>query len=88
MKIEITGDVPDDPISRTVAVEHFIERICRESGADPADAIMTLLVAAIHLTWRYNNKSTEETHHDVVETLFYATKAADGFFSMSKQNIN
>lgn len=82
MQIEIKGKVPADPRDRVLAIEAVTKAICQQTGQDPAEGVMMLLIAAAHLTAVYSGKSADQNIMTLAGCLGNATAAADGFFKL------
>lgn len=83
MKIEITGKALNDPRERVLAIEAVARSICEQAGTDPADGIMMLLTAAVHLQSQYSKSADVQKNIMVLAgCLGDATVAADGFFKL------
>ncbi|MBX5112726.1 hypothetical protein [Rhizobium lentis] len=78
----IKGDQLSDPRQRVLAIEAVTRSICEYAGTDPADAIMTLLTAAVHLQSQYSPRPMAENIKTLAGCLGSATVAAEGFFSL------
>lgn len=83
MQITITnaGDLKD-PKSRILAVEAATKAICREAGEDPADGVMMLLTAAVHIATRHSDKPVRDVALSMATALGSAIVAADDLFKL------
>lgn len=82
MKIEITGKISEDPRDRVLAIEAVTRSICEKTGQDPAEGVMMLLTAAVHLSSTYSKQSTDQVMLTLAGCLGHAIVAADGFFTL------
>jgi hypothetical protein len=82
MEIIVKGKVPLDPRQRVLAIEAATRAICEQGGTDPADGIMMLLTAAVHLQSQYSKRPIAETINVLAGCLGAATVAAEGFFTL------
>ncbi|NLS19852.1 hypothetical protein HGP16_25265 [Rhizobium sp. P40RR-XXII] len=82
MEIEIKGKIPQDPRERVLAIEAVAQAICQNVNADPADCIMMLLTAAVHIQSKYSKDSVKDNITDQAGCLGHATVAADDFFTL------
>ena len=83
MEIIINGKVSADPRDRVLVIEAVTRSICERSGTDPADGIMMLLTAAVHLQSQYSKGGSLENDIQVLAgCLGAATVAADDFFKL------
>jgi len=83
MEIIIKGNLSGDPRDRVLAIEAVTRSICEQSGTDPADGIMMLLTAAVHLQSQYSKGGSLEKDIQVLAgCLGAATVAADDFFKL------
>ena len=82
MQVEIKGKVPKDPQTRVLAIEATAKAICQEAGTDPADAIMMLMTAAVHLFRVYSDKTTGDDMLALAKVLGAAIVASDDFFKL------
>lgn len=82
MQIEITGKISADPRDRVLAIEAVTKAICLETGQDPAEGVMMLLTAAVHLSNTYTRMPISEQAPVLAECLGHAIVAADGFFKL------
>ncbi|ARO22903.1 hypothetical protein TAL182_CH01090 [Rhizobium sp. TAL182] len=87
MEIKITGKI-DDPRQRVLAIEAVTRSICDSAGTDPADGIMMLLTAAVHLQSQYSPRPMAENIETLARCLGGATVAAEGFFSLRSVPAN
>lgn len=87
MEIQIKGEV-GDPRQRVLAIEAVTRSICEEAGTDPADGIMMLLTAAVHLQSQYSPLPMAENIQTLARCLGSATVAAEGFFSLRSVPAN
>lgn len=84
MEIIIKGKRPTDPRSRVLAIENATQAICQSVNEDPADGVMALLTAAVHLSMKHSKKSVTEMAPIMAECLGHAIVAADDFFKLRK----
>ncbi|ENN89112.1 hypothetical protein RHSP_01129 [Rhizobium freirei PRF 81] len=82
MEIEIKGKIPQDPRERVLAIEAVAQAICQNVNADPADCIMMLLTAAVHIQSKYSKDSAKDNITVLAGCLGHATVAAEGFFKL------
>jgi hypothetical protein len=82
VKITIDGKVSSDPKDRILALEAVTRSICEMTGQDPAEGVMMLLTAAVHLTNTYSKRPISETAPAMATALGSAIVAADGFFTL------
>ncbi len=84
MEITINGKVSSDPRERVLAIEAVTRSICERAGTDPADGVMMLLTAAVHLQSQYSKPGTTVDQNITVLAgcLGSATVAADDFFKL------
>ena len=87
MKIEITGKISADPRDRVLAIEAVTRSICERTGQDPADGVMMLLTAAVHLSSVYSRKPAKDMILHLASALGSATVAADDFFKLKPVKI-
>ncbi|GGA45857.1 hypothetical protein [Pelagibacterium lentulum] len=83
-EITIKGRIPDDPRKRVLAIEAAAKAVCQSAGEDPADAIMALMVAAVHMTMQHTDKPISEASLVMAKSLGHAIVAADDFFTLRK----
>lgn len=83
-EITIKGKIPTDPRQRVLAIEAAAKAICQSAGEDPADAVMALMVAAVHISTQHSDRPIQEVAHSMAESLGYAVVAADDFFQLRK----
>ena len=68
-----------DARSRVEAMESFAQMVCQAAKKGPAEGVITLLVAAVHITMRSGHSGTELS--DVMEAgLKAAIAAAENWF--------
>lgn len=87
MQIVIEGKVDSDPKSRILAIEAVTRAICERTGQDPADGVMMLLTAAVHLTNTYSKRPISETGTVMASALGNAIVAADDFFKLRGEAV-
>ena len=87
MEIQIKGRTPLDPRQRILALEAATQAICENVGTDPADGVMMLLTAAVHMGMKYSGKSAKNQLDHLAYCLGCATVAADDFFSLKAAPI-
>lgn len=83
VSIKDAGDL-HDPKVRILAVEAAAKAICEQSGQDPADAVMMLLTAAVHIATKHSDKPVRDVSMAVGNSLGHAIVAADDFFKLRK----
>lgn len=91
MKIEIEGKLSDDPRSAILAIEGVTRSLCQQTGKDPAEGVMMLLTAAVHLFNTYSSKPIDQTITALASALGHATVAADDMFKLraaTKEPVN
>ena len=64
-----------------LAFEAATKAICERAGQDPADGIMMLLTAAVHMTRTYSRPGTQ-IELTLAEILGSAIVASDEFFKL------
>lgn len=80
--IKGSGDIDmKDPRTRVLAIEAATRSICEHAGTDPADAVMMLLTAAVHIS-RQMQKPGSNIEVTVAHALGAAIVAADDFFTL------
>jgi len=84
MQIEIKGKISADPRDRVLAIEAVTKAICQETDQDPAEGIMMLLTAAVHLSNTYSRLPISKAAPVLAESLGHAIVAADGFFKLRR----
>lgn len=84
MEITINGNVSADPRSRVLAIEAVAQSICELHKLDPAEGVMMLLTAAVHIAAKHSEKPPAQLIPKLAEALGCATVAADDFFSLRK----
>lgn len=84
MEIQITGKIPTDPRDRVLAIEAATKAICEAANQDPADGVMMLLTAAVHLATRHSDKPVKDVALAMASSLGYAIVAADDFFTLKR----
>lgn len=82
MQVTITGEIHDDPRSRVLAFEAAARAICERTGHDPAEAVMMLLTAAVHMHGTYSKKPVNEVATSIAHALGHALVAADDMFKL------
>ncbi|MGF6157822.1 hypothetical protein M2267_003081 [Ensifer sp. KUDG1] len=82
MKIEIEGKLSDDPRSAILAIEGVTRSLCQQTGKDPAEGVMMLLTAAVHMSNTYSASPIDETVTAMATALGYAVVAADDMFKL------
>ncbi|WLR92148.1 hypothetical protein [Shinella zoogloeoides] len=83
MEIIINGKVSADPKDRILAIEAVTRAICEQTGQDPAEGVMMLLTAAVHLSQTYSRSPVAQTVATLAECLGHAVVAADDFFKLT-----
>lgn len=83
MEITITnsGDLAD-PKNRILAIEAATKAICEQAGEDPADGMMMLLTAAVHIAVKHSDKPIRDVALHMAGALGSAIVAADDFFKL------
>jgi hypothetical protein len=84
VEIIIKGKRPSDPRDRVLAIEAATKAICQEVGEDPADGVMMLLTAAVHLSTVYSDKPIKDIALVMADSLGHAIVAADDFFKLKR----
>lgn len=79
--ITFKGGVPSSPRERVLAVEATAEGLSRSVGEDPADAILTLLVAAVHIAMQHGEET--DIAAGMMSVIGNAVDAAERFFPLS-----
>lgn len=79
--IRNAGDLAD-PKNRILAIEAATQSICEQAGEDPADGMMMLLTAAVHMAMKYSGRSIPDTATHMANALGHAIVAADDFFKL------
>ncbi|MDH0366765.1 MULTISPECIES: hypothetical protein [Brucella] len=82
MKVNMNVKISDDPRSCILAIEAVTREICRNTGRDPAEGVMMLLTAAVHMTNTYSGGSLKDQVTTLASALGSATVAADEFFKL------
>lgn len=82
MEIVINGKVSADPKDRILAIEAVTRAICEQTGQDPAEGVMMLLTAAVHLSQTYSRTPVAQTVTTLAGCLGHAVVAADDFFKL------
>jgi len=84
MEIIINGKISADPKDRILALEAVTRSICERTGQDPAEGVMMLLTAAVHMSNTYSRKPMSETAPALAGALGHAIIAADDFFKLRR----
>lgn len=82
MEVTITGKRPTDPRQRVLAIEAAVKAICLEVDEDPADGVMMLLTAAVHIATRHSDKPIADVAKVMASALGSAIVAADDLFKL------
>lgn len=82
MEVIIKGKVPLDPRERVLAIEAAMQAICQNAGEDPADGVMALLTAAVHISMKQSKLPPGEMARVLANCLGHAIIAADDFFKL------
>lgn len=82
MEIIINGKISADPKDRVLAIEGVTRAICEQTGQDPAEGVMMLLTAAVHLNQTYSRVPISQAATVLAECLGHAIVAADDFFKL------
>lgn len=88
MEVTIKGKVSSDPRDRILALEAVTQSICRRTGHDPAEGVMMLLTAAVHLSMKHSGKPVNTTAMALAEALGAAIVSADQMFKLREVNPN
>lgn len=85
MQITITngGDLTN-PKNRILAIEAATKSICEQAGEDPADGVMMLLTAAVHIATKHSDRPVRDVALAMAESLGNAIVAADDFFKLRR----
>lgn len=83
METRVIGKT-DDPRKRILALEAAARAICEAQGLDPAEAVMMLLTAAVHMQRTYSRSeiTIAQSANTLAGCLGYAIVAADDFFQL------
>lgn len=83
MRTQVIGK-SDDPRKRILALEAAARAICEAHGLDPAEAVMMLLTAAVHMQRTYSRRdvSISQSAETLAGCLGHAIVAADDFFNL------
>lgn len=82
MKVNMNVKMSDDPRSCILTIEAVTREICQKTGRDPAEGVMMLLTAAVHMTNTYSGGSVKDQVTTLASALGSATVAADEFFKL------
>lgn len=81
MSASIEWDIPEDPRGRILAIEELIRSMCEQYGWDPAEAIMMLLTAAMHIASVHGGRPARGMlEAGLLPIVRSAAKASDEFF--------
>lgn len=75
------GDLAS-PKNRVLAIEAATKAICDQAGEDPADGVMMLLTAAVHIATKHSDKPIRDVALHMANALGNAIIAADDFFKL------
>ncbi len=82
MQVDIKGNISSDPKDNILAIEAVTRSLCQRQNADPAEGVMMLLTAAVHMMNTYSPKPLQEQVTALAEALGHATVSADRFFKL------
>ncbi len=56
VKLNIEIEVGLHPKDRVLATEYFVKALCKAAKLDPAEAVMMLMTAAVHISLAYSKE--------------------------------
>lgn len=83
IRVSGAGDLRD-PANRILAIEAAAEAITRSGDGDPADMIMSLLVAAVHQHMKRGKGTIKDRSTAMAEALGCAIVTADDWFNLKE----
>lgn len=84
--VKVVGNVPEDPRERVLALSAAAEGLSRAVGGDPADAISSLLCAAVKIAMDTTSMSSDELASALASSLGHSIVAAGHWFAEERES--